>query len=114
MRDCIFCKIVSKEIKSDIVYEDDKIMVFKDINPQAPVHHLVIPKNHIASLSECSDEKKEIIGELLLKAKEIAAGIPELEGGFRIVINDGKDAGQAVFHIHAHLLGGRRMSWPPG
>ena len=114
MRDCIFCKVISKEIKGDVVYEDDRVMVFKDINPQAPVHYLIIPKEHIASLSECSEGEKDIIGELIFRAKEIAAEIPELAGGFRVVINDGKDAGQAVFHIHVHLLGGRRMSWPPG
>ena len=114
MIDCIFCKVISKEIKSEVVYEDDKIMVFKDINPQAPFHYLVIPKEHISSLSECSEGEKEIIGELILRAKEIAADIPELDNGFRVVINDGKDAGQTVFHIHAHLLGGRRLSWPPG
>ena len=114
MKDCIFCKIISKEIKSEIVYEDDKIMVIKDINPQAPIHNLVIPRRHFSTLNDCSEKDKEIIGELILKAKEIAEKEPKLASGYRLVLNNGKEAGQAVFHIHLHLLGGRRMTWPPG
>ena len=114
MRDCIFCKIVSKEMKSDIVYENDTILAFKDINPQAPVHHLIVPKKHISTLSDCSSEDSEIIVELFLRAKEIAKNTPEVENGYRLVINNGKEAGQEVFNLHLHLLGGRRMGWPPG
>ena len=114
MQDCIFCKIIAKEIKSDIIFENEKVLCFKDINPQAPVHHLIIPKRHISYMSECSEDDKEIIGELFLRAKEVAANITELKTGYRLVINNGTDAGQEVFHIHLHLLGGRRMQWPPG
>ncbi|MCK4344655.1 MAG: histidine triad nucleotide-binding protein [Bacteroidales bacterium] len=113
MIDCIFCKIISKEMKSDMIYEDERIAIFKDINPQAPVHHLIVPKKHISSISECTEEDKGIIGELFLKAKELAEKEPNLAGGYRLIINNGKDAGQAVFHLHIHLLGGRRMAWPP-
>lgn len=114
MKDCIFCKIVSKEIKSEIIYEDKKIVIIKDINPQAPVHNLVIPRQHFSMLNDCSEKDREIIGELVLKAKEIAEKEPKLANGYRLVLNNGKEAGQAVFHIHLHLLGGRRMNWPPG
>ena len=114
MKDCIFCKIISKEVKSEIVYEDDKILVVKDINPQAPIHHLVIPKQHFSTLNDCSKKDIEIIGELILKAKKIAEKEPKLANGYRLVLNNGKEAGQVVFHIHLHLLGGRRMAWPPG
>lgn len=114
MDECIFCKIVKKEIPSKIVYEDKDILAFKDINPQAPTHILIIPREHFASLNAIPEEKKEILSSLLLKARQIAEEKGIAQSGYRIVLNTAKDSGQGVFHIHLHLLGGRRMSWPPG
>jgi histidine triad (HIT) family protein len=114
MEDCIFCKIINKEIPATTVYQDDKIIAFEDINPKAPVHILIIPKQHFASLNDIPNEKKDLIGHLLLKAKEIAAEKGIAEKGYRLVLNTGRDSGQDVHHIHFHLLGGRQMSWPPG
>ena len=113
--DCIFCGIVNKEIPADVVYEDDEVLAFRDINPQAPVHVLVIPKRHIASLDEAdgSDEDRDLLGYLMVKIREIAAGLG-LENGYRVVINNGEDGMQTVAHLHLHLLGGRKMGWPPG
>ena len=113
MEDCLFCKIVKKEIPSEIVYENDKLIAFRDINSQAPTHILIIPKEHFASLKEIPEEKKGILAELLLAARQIAEE-KELSRGYRIVLNTGEESGQAVFHIHFHLLGGRKMVWPPG
>lgn len=114
MDECIFCKIVKKEIPSKIVYEDKDILAFKDINPQAPTHILIIPREHFASLNAIPEEKKEILSSLLLKARQIAEEKGIAQSGYRIVLNTERDSGQEVFHIHLHLLGGRRMSWPPG
>lgn len=114
MNDCIFCKIINKEIPAKIVYEDKDIFVFEDINPQAPVHILLIPRAHYASLNDVPEDKKDLMGHLLLQAKKIAADKNLSEEGFRIVLNTGRNSGQEVFHIHFHLLGGRRMTWPPG
>ena len=114
MDDCLFCQIANKTISSSIVYEDEQIMAFNDINPQAPTHILLIPKDHFASLNEVPDEKKGLLGQLLMKARQIAEGQGLAQSGYRIVLNTQKDSGQEVFHIHFHLLGGRRMSWPPG
>jgi len=114
MQDCIFCKIANKEIPSNSVYEDESIMAFKDINPQAPVHILLIPKEHFVSLNDVPEDKKHILSHILFKARQIAGDMELAETGYRIVLNTGKDSGQEVFHIHFHLLGGRRMSWPPG
>ena len=111
--ECIFCKIINKEIESKIVYEDDKCVAFEDINPQAPVHILVVPRKHISALREVDDEDRELLGHVLKVASKIALE-KGLEKGYRIVVNDGKEAGQTVFHIHFHLLGGREMGWPPG
>ena len=111
--ECIFCKIINKEIESKIVYEDDKCVAFEDINPQAPVHILVVPKKHISALREVDDRDRELLGHVLKVASKIALE-KGLEKGYRIVVNDGKEAGQTVFHIHFHLLGGREMGWPPG
>ena len=114
MTDCIFCKIIGKEIPAQIVYEDDRILAFDDIRPQAPVHVLVIPKDHFASLNEIPDDSGDLLGEILVKAKEIAR-LKEVDTtGYRIVLNTARDSGQDVFHIHFHLLGGRPMTWPPG
>ena len=114
MEKCIFCKIINKDIPATIIYEDDLITVFEDINPKAPVHILLIPKEHFASLNDIPEDKKELIGHILLKAKEIAHEKNIAEKGYRLVLNTGRDSGQDVHHIHFHLLGGRQMSWPPG
>ena len=113
--DCIFCKIANGDIPAEIVYEDGEIMAFRDLSPQAPVHVLIIPKKHIASLDEAGDseEDSELLGRLITKIREIAAGLG-LENGYRVVNNCGEDGMQTVRHIHFHLLGGRKMGWPPG
>ncbi|CAI9733097.1 triad nucleotide-binding 1 [Octopus vulgaris] len=109
----IFGKILRGEIKSDFIYEDDKCVAFHDVNKQAPVHILIIPKTPISQISTASDEHKEILGHLLLVAKKLAE--TETDGnGFRLVINDGKNGGQSVYYIHVHLLANRQMTWPPG
>ena len=114
MTDCLFCKMVSGEITPDTVYEDDDILAFKDINPQAPLHVLIIPKAHIATVNDLSDANAATVGRLFLTAKQIAADNGLTEPGYRLVMNCNADAGQTVFHIHLHLLGGRPMTWPPG
>jgi histidine triad (HIT) family protein len=114
MEDCIFCKIINKEIPASMVFEDEKMIAFNDINPQAPIHILLIPREHFASLNDIPEKKKNILSHLLLKARQIAQEKGIAEKGYRIVLNTEKDSGQEVFHIHFHLLGGRRMHWPPG
>lgn len=113
MSDCIFCGIAAHEIPSDIVYEDDQIMCYRDLEPQAPVHVLVIPKKHIASLNDAQEEDQELLGYILLKIKEIAKML-DLDNGYRVVINTGEDAFQTVKHLHFHILGKRKLTWPPG
>ena len=110
----IFTKIINKEIPAQIVYEDDKCLAFKDTNPQAPVHILVIPKKEIASMDTATDADKEIIGHVMLKAAHIAREQGIAEDGYRLVINTNGQAGQTVFHIHVHIVGGRPLDWPPG
>ena len=114
MTDCLFCKMVAGDIKPDVVYETDEVLAFRDINPQAPVHVLIIPKTHIATTNDIREEHAPLIGQLYLAAREIAAQESLAERGYRTVMNCNRDAGQAVFHIHLHLLGGRQMHWPPG
>jgi len=114
MEDCIFCKIINKEIPASIVYEDERMIAFDDINPQAPVHVLLIPKEHYPSLNEIPEDKKDVLSHLILKAREIAREKEIGERGYRIVLNTARESGQDVLHIHFHLLGGRQMSWPPG
>ncbi len=111
--DCIFCKIANREVKSQIVWASDRAIAFKDIDPQAPTHILIVPKKHISSLGDAYEADREVLGHLMLAAGEIARG-EGIESGFRVVVNNGAPAGQSVFHLHLHLLGGRRMSWPPG
>lgn len=111
--DCIFCKIVAGQIPSDKVYEDDRILAFRDLNPQAPVHLLVLPRKHIASLNEAGPDDRAVLGHLLVTLPKLAEQLG-VESGYRVVNNCGALAGQSVFHIHFHLLGGRSMSWPPG
>ena len=110
--DCLFCRILRKEIPAKIVAENEHCVAFRDINPQAPVHMLVIPREHIASLNETTDAA--MIGQLHLMAAQLAKSEGLAERGYRTVINTNAEAGQTVFHIHLHLLGGRRMKWPPG
>jgi histidine triad (HIT) family protein len=112
MSDCLFCKMVAGDIRPDVVYENDNVLVFKDINPQAPVHILVIPKVHISTLNELNDTR--LGGEILEVAAEIAKQFGIAESGYRTVFNCNQDGGQAVYHLHLHLLGGRQLAWPPG
>jgi histidine triad (HIT) family protein len=114
MSDCLFCKMVTGEIKPDVVYEDDAVMAFRDVNPQAPLHVLVIPRVHIATTNDLTVENVDIVGKLYLAAKQIAADEGVAEPGYRMVMNCNPGAGQSVYHIHLHLLGGRAMTWPPG
>ncbi len=111
---CLFCKMVAGQIQTNKVYEDETVFAFNDIDPQAPVHVLVIPKEHIASLAEIDESKDNLMGHLLVVATKIAKDLNISDSGYRVVINTGKDAGQAVGHIHLHLLGGRDLKWPPG
>lgn len=112
-QDTIFSKIIRREIPADIVYEDDLSLAFKDIQPQAPVHILVIPKKPIPKLADAEPEDHKILGHLLLVAKRVAEQLG-LSNGYRVVINNGDDGGQTVYHLHLHILGGRQMRWPPG
>ena len=114
MSDCLFCKMVNGEIKPDSVYENDDVLAFRDLNPQAPVHVLVIPKRHIETLNDLAPEDAELMGRLTLAAGQIAEAEGIAAGGYRVVMNCNADGGQTVFHIHMHLLGGRPMGWPPG
>lgn len=111
MDNCIFCKIAKGEIPSDIVFEDDKIIAFKDLNPIAPVHVLIIPKEHIASAMEINEENSAVVAHIFSRAGEIAEKLGIAESGFRLVNNCGKDGGQTVFHLHFHLLGGKELPW---
>jgi histidine triad (HIT) family protein len=112
--DCLFCKIGAGEIPADIVLETDEVIAFRDINPQAPTHALIIPKRHIASINALQEGDSDIVGKLFLAAKEIARDEGFAEPGYRVVMNCNAAAGQTVFHIHLHLLGGRDLTWPPG
>lgn len=112
--DCIFCKIINKEIPSEVVYEDERILAFKDINPAAPTHILIIPKKHIPTLLDLQPEDSDVIGHIVLTANRLASQYGLEEQGFRLVSNCKENAGQTVFHIHFHLLGGRHFCWPPG
>ncbi|MCU7876135.1 MAG: histidine triad nucleotide-binding protein [Candidatus Thiodiazotropha sp. (ex Lucinoma borealis)] len=114
MSDCLFCKFVSGEIQPSKVFEDDDLLAFRDINPQAPTHILIIPKRHISTLNDLSPDDASLVGKLTLTAKKVAQAEGIDVAGYRTVINCNEDAGQSVFHIHLHLLGGRPMGWPPG
>ena len=114
MNDCLFCKIVTREIPGSIVYEDDRVLAFNDINPQAPTHVLVVPRRHIASLNDLAADDDALVGEMVRSAAAIAKENGHADRGYRTVFNCNADAGQTVFHLHLHLLGGRKMTWPPG
>jgi len=113
MSDCIFCKLASGEIPTTVVYQDEEVFAFNDMSPQAPVHVLIIPKKHIASVAELADTDAGLIGRMFTVARDIAVKLGIAENGYRLVVNTGNDGGQSVKHLHAHLLGGKAMGWPP-
>jgi histidine triad (HIT) family protein len=113
-QDCLFCKILNGDIPADIIYESDSAIAFRDVNPQAPTHVLVIPRKHVATINDLNEEDQEIVGSLYLAAKDIARAEGLSDEGYRAVMNCNEGAGQSVFHIHLHVLGGRALSWPPG
>ncbi len=114
MTDCLFCKIVRGEIPADVVHETDHILAFNDITPQAPVHVLIIPKNHVATLNDLTSDDGELMGNMVIAAKDIATELGIEKEGYRTVFNCNRHGGQEVYHLHLHLLGGRQMKWPPG
>ena len=114
MSDCLFCRIVKREIPAKVLYEDDRLLAFEDINPQAPLHALIIPKTHIATLNDLVPEHDAIVGEMARRAAALAKERGFADRGYRTVFNANRDAGQTVFHIHLHVLGGRSFHWPPG
>ncbi len=114
MQDCLFCKILRREIPANIIYEDDSVIAFDDVNPQAPHHKLIIPRKHIATLNDMSHEDRVLTGHLFYTAQLLAKQLGVADVGYRVVMNCNKGAGQAVYHIHLHLLAGRNLSWPPG
>ena len=114
MEDCLFCKIARKEIPAKIAYEDNRLLAFHDIHPQAPVHLQVIPKQHIARVSELTPESAGLMAEMVLVANRLAREFKTAEPGYRLVMNCNPGAGQSIYHLHLHLLGGRSMKWPPG
>lgn len=111
---CVFCRIINKEIPSNIVFEDDEVLAFHDINPQAPYHILVVPKKHVPTLLDLTEEDRDLIGHIYLIIKKIAQDLGFAERGYRVVVNCKEEAGQTVFHLHFHVLAGRTMGWPPG
>ena len=113
-KDCLFCKIVDGDIPADIIHKSETTVAFRDINPQAPTHVLVIPRKHIATINDLAPDESEVVGDLYLAAKEIAASEGIADEGYRAVMNCNAGAGQTVFHIHLHVLGGRGLDWPPG
>lgn len=114
MSECLFCKIVERTIPAALVYEDDLVVAFDDINPQAPTHTLVIPRKHVVSIAELQDLDGGLLGHLMLAGNKIAKLKGITESGYRFVVNTGAHGGQSVFHLHLHVLGGRHMAWPPG
>jgi histidine triad (HIT) family protein len=114
MPDCLFCKLLAGEIPASIVYEDERVIAFRDINPQAPTHVLVIPRRHVATLNDLGPGDDGLVGELVRRAAAIAGEQGHAERGYRVVFNCNADAGQTVFHIHLHLVAGRKLGWPPG
>jgi histidine triad (HIT) family protein len=114
MSSCLFCRIVSREIPAEIVHENDHVLAFRDLRPVAPTHVLVIPKRHVAAVREAEDTDVELLGQVMIGARDAARKLGLVAGGYRVVMNNGDDAGQTVFHLHAHVLGGRTLAWPPG
>ena len=113
-QDCIFCRVVAGEVRADVIFQDDRCVAFRDINPQAPVHVLVIPREHIESLDDAGRGDEAVLGHILRVAARVANDEGLTESGFRTIINTGAGAGQSVLHLHLHVLGGRQMTWPPG
>ncbi|MDB4944448.1 MAG: Histidine triad protein [Labilithrix sp.] len=111
---CLFCGVVEKKIPADVVFENEHALAFRDINPQAPTHVLVVPKQHVSGIRALGDEQAEAIGHIILAARTVARQLGLEGGGYRLVVNDGEAAGQTVHHIHVHVLGGRSLRWPPG
>lgn len=114
MSDCLFCKMIAGDIPTEVIYQDDEVFAFRDINPQAPLHALIIPKVHISTINDLEQDHDKLVGKLYLTAQKIAADEGVSEPGYRTVMNCNAEAGQSVYHIHLHLLAGRQMSWPPG
>ena len=114
MPECLFCRIVARQVPAAIVFEDDRLLAFNDINPQAPMHLLVIPRRHIATLNDLAREDDELVGQMVRRAASLASEHGHAERGYRTVFNCNAEAGQTVFHIHLHVMGGRRLTWPPG
>jgi histidine triad (HIT) family protein len=114
VQDCLFCKIVDGGLPADIVYENDSLIAFRDINPKAPTHILLIPRRHVATMNDLQDGDESLVGDLFITAARIAADEGLADDGYRVVMNCNEAAGQSVFHIHLHLMGGRAMTWPPG
>jgi histidine triad (HIT) family protein len=114
MNDCLFCKIVQKTIPAKIVHEDERSLAFDDINPQAPVHTLIIPKQHVSAVQDGGDQALDLLAHLLVICTKVAKQKGLSQSGYRVVTNTGRDAGQTVFHLHFHVLGGRHLGWPPG
>jgi len=114
LEDCLFCKIAAGKMDTDFIYQDEQVVVFEDINPKAPVHLFIVPKKHISDLNSLETEDSELIGHIYQIAKQMAAEYDIAESGYRLVSNCGDDGGQTVYHIHFHLLGGRKLQWPPG
>lgn len=112
--DCIFCKIINKEIPAKIIYEDEQVIAFDDISPKAPIHKLIIPRKHIATLNDVSQDDSKLVGHMMYTAQKIAKDLGIAEDGYRVIMNCNHGGGQLVFHIHLHLLGGRALQWPPG
>jgi histidine triad (HIT) family protein len=112
--DCIFCKIIKGEIPAPLIYEDEQVVAFADIAPQAPVHKLIVPRLHIATLNDLQADQGALVGHMTLVGQKLAASLGLAERGYRLVFNCNAEGGQAVYHIHLHLLGGRQMAWPPG
>lgn len=114
MNDCLFCKIVAGQLPGNIVFENDELIVLEDIHPKAPTHLLVIPKRHISTINDCDTQDERLLGQMILTAKKLAVDGGLSEFGYRLIFNVNEGGGQAVYHIHLHMLGGRQMAWPPG
>ncbi len=114
MKDCLFCKIATQQIPAGIVFEDEKVVAFRDINPQAPTHILIVPKQHLTTLNDVNEEHTALVGHMVLSARRLAEAEGIAASGYRLAMNCNSDGGQTVYHIHLHLLGGRSMQWPPG
>jgi len=114
MTECVFCNIINGTLKGEFVYNSDEIVAFKDINPQAPVHILIVPRKHIATMNDLTEADRALVGNMFIVANRLAKELGIADHGYRVVVNCNRNAGQAIYHLHLHLLGGRRLGWPPG